>query len=332
VLLCQAIPKKETARRAPRRGHRVAQFGGLQKMADSQAGASASTPVEKEGGASTEVEGEESEAAADPANGCTTIFVKVERLRRLQKGTEAVHTVRRGEDGSFGLGLSEDNEIINFYHEENAGVLRIGDQVRAVNDTPLVRERLAVLLQRSFASHDTVQLHISRAHGEKLKQGQEAFAALQMRNEFGEEIEEWLSELWNVKTNSVWGTFWTVPIVEGAHSVWLGLHLSKMFTEPLIGSVEIPLADIPAEKLQTRWYSLRDEDDEEGGFTLSSNDIAGEILLTIRKFASTTSVSPDGHGHDDSSDDEPEGPIDHATEPLKPIADTGLPIRTTGVL
>ena len=90
---------------------------------------------------------------------CNTLFIKVERLRRLQRAAEYVHTVKRGEDGSFGLGLSDDNEIIRFYHDENAGLLRIGDQVRAVNDKPLVREQLAKLLQRCFPGEETVTLH-----------------------------------------------------------------------------------------------------------------------------------------------------------------------------
>ena len=50
-----------------------------------------------------------------------------------------------------------------------------------------------------------------------------------------EDLQEWLSELWNLKTDAVWGTFWTLPILPSSTKVWLGLHLSKMFTEPLIG-------------------------------------------------------------------------------------------------
>ena len=261
---------------------------------------------------------------------CTTLFVKVERLRRLQRATEYTYTVRRGDDGSFGLGLSEDNEIVHFYHEENTSVLRLGDQIRAVGDQPLVRERLASLLQRCFPDEETVSLHISRTIGEKQQKqsGEEAFAALQLRNAYGDELDEWLSELWELRTDAVWGTFWTLPILSGATTAWFGLHLSKLFSEPLIGSVEIPLASLTTDKVDTRWYSLRDEDDSEA----SRNEIDGEILLTTRKFVSSASISPGGLDDDFESDEEPDGPIDHATEPLRPIADAPIPVRSSGLL
>ena len=50
-------------------------------------------------------------------------------------------------------------------------------------------------------------------------------------------------------------------------------------------------------------------------------DIEGEVLLTVRKFYSSVSVSPGGEFDDDDSAEEPDPsvPIDHATQPLKPI-------------
>lgn len=191
---------------------------------------------------------------------CNTLFVKVERLRRLYPAQEHTFQVRRGEDNSFGLGLSEDNEVIHFYHLDNAGMLRIGDQVSAVGRYPLVREKLAALLQRRFADDATVPLHISRGEPSSGKANGDAFMALQLRTADGEEIEEWLSEIWELRTDAVWGTFWTLPILPDARTVWVGLHLSKLFTEPLLGCVEIPIESLPAEEIDTRWYSLRAED------------------------------------------------------------------------
>ena len=80
-----------------------------------------------------------------------TLFVKVERVRRLHKARLLEVEVHRGEDGSFGIGLSDENEIINFHHGTNAERLQLGDQVRKVGHVLLVRERLALLVQRQFA-------------------------------------------------------------------------------------------------------------------------------------------------------------------------------------
>ena len=194
-----------------------------------------------------------------------TLFIKVERLRRLYRSDEHVFTVRRGEDDSFGLGLSEDNEIVTFYHEANSHVLRLGDQIRMVGNTPLVRERLATLLQRQHAGEETVELHISRSTEEPTrKNGNDVFAALQLQTSDGTEIDEWLSELWTLRTDAVWGTFWTLPIVGGSHAAWLGIHESNMFTEPLMGGVLLPLASLQKEKLDCRWYSLCAEDASPG--------------------------------------------------------------------
>ena len=249
----------------------------------------------------------------------TTLLVKVERLRRLYKADDYVHTVRRGEDGTFGLGLSEDNEIIAFYHEQNTDKLRLGDQVRSVGSVPLVREKLAVLLQRHFSACETVELHISRSSfvEEKVERSGEVFAALELRDRRGENLDEWTSELWELKTDAVWGTFWTVPILPRTHTICVGLHESHLFSEPLIGCVEIPIASLAKETLDCRWYALRAEDAEH-----DSREIEGEILLTTRRFYSSASICPDraAFSESDSDDDwEPSGPVTHESMPMSPI-------------
>ena len=260
---------------------------------------------------------------APPSAEPNTLFVKVDRLRRLCPSREHIITAKRGEDGTFGLSLSDDNAIVGFNHRENAGpdLLREGDQIRAVNDAPLVREKLAALLERKFPGAGTVDLHISRKWGDPHNYDDECFVALQMRDARGNELDEWVSDLWAIRTDAVWGTFFTVPILPGARSVWVGIHLSHLFSEPLIGASELNLERLPVEALETRWHSLRSEDDERRG----RNELEGEVLLTVRKYASNISVSYGQDYDDGSSDDEPSGPVDHATEPLAPIPDFPIP-------
>lgn len=259
------------------------------------------------------------------SSSASTLFVKLERLRRLHPADEFVVTVQRGEDGTFGLGLSEDNEILQFHHETNAGALRVGDQVRSVGDVPLVRERLAALLQRHFDGQPTVQLHISRESSAAKPPGEvDLFAALQLRDAAGEELDEWLSELWTLRAGAVWGTFWTLPLLPGSRSAWLGVHASNIFTEPLLGCVDIALDALPSEALETRWYSLRAKKAPRGG-----RAIVGEVLLTTRRFQSATSVCPDRAAYlsdsDESADDD--APVDHATAPLRPIDEPSVEPR-----
>ena len=80
-----------------------------------------------------------------------TLFVKVERVRRLHSARLVEVDMHRGEDGSFGIGLSDENVVTNFHHGTNAGSLQLGDQVCKVDSVTLVRERLAHLVQRQFA-------------------------------------------------------------------------------------------------------------------------------------------------------------------------------------
>ena len=89
------------------------------------------------------------------------------------------------------------------------------------------------------------------------------FGALQLRDRHGDEQDEWLTELWTLRTESaVWGTFWTLPYRHDTHSAWVGVHESRLFTEPLIGELELKLSELPPEVLSTRWYSLRPEQAE----------------------------------------------------------------------
>jgi len=246
----------------------------------------------------------------------------VERLRRLHRSDELVYTVRRGEDGTFGLGLSEDNEIVAFYHEQNTDVLRLGDQVRSVGDVPLVRERLATLLQRHFPDDETVQLHISRSSEQAQKRGGDVVATIELRTADGEDLDDWSSEIWALRTDAVWGTFWTLPILPRARTIWFGVHESNLFTEPLIGCVEIPIGSLVKEQLDCRWYSLRSED-----APATSREIVGEILLTTRRFYSSASICPDRvvfSETDSEEDDEPTGPVDHRTMPMAPIDEPSL--------
>ena len=85
-----------------------------------------------------------------------TLFVKVERVRRLHSARLVEVDVQRGEDGSFGIGLSDENIITNFHHATNAASLQLGDQVCKVDSVALVRERLANLVQRQFADAQQV--------------------------------------------------------------------------------------------------------------------------------------------------------------------------------
>jgi len=80
-----------------------------------------------------------------------TLFVKVERVRRPHSARLVEVDVHRGEDGSFGIGVSDENVVTNFHHATNAASLQLGDQVCKVDSVSLVRERLAHLVQRQFA-------------------------------------------------------------------------------------------------------------------------------------------------------------------------------------
>lgn len=249
-----------------------------------------------------------------------TLFVKIERLRRLHVSHESTRIVRKGPDGSYGLGLSEDNEVVKFYHDTNEGTLRIGDQIRSVGSVPLVRHRLASVLQEHYGEEEAAPLRISRAAGPADRKEHEVFVSLQLRSARGDELDEWVSDMWRLRTDAVWGTFWTMPIHPRARSAWMGMYISKLFTEPLHSWVELELDAIEPERLDTRWYSLRAE-----GTSAASSEHVGEILLTVRRFYAAGSVCPDGRNMFDagSSDEEEPDPstVSHAAEPMAPIVE-----------
>ena len=99
---------------------------------------------------------------------------------------------------------------------------------------------------------------------------------------------------------------------------------------------EIELERLQRDTVETRWHSLRatfePAEFRTGWPSLFSgwqqrsvaenNDIEGEVLLTVRKYVSSVSVSLNAGQCDEdeeSSDDEPTGPVAHTTEPLRPI-------------
>ena len=210
-----------------------------------------------------------------------TLFVKVERVRRLHRARLVEVDVHRGEDGSFGIGLSDENEITNFHHGTNAGRLQMGDQVCKVDHVYLVRERLAHLVQRQFADVQQVRknsppppvcagldaalpvqvrLQVSRVlrdDGPTKPCGGEVFAVLEVLRSDGEMLDEMASELWTLRTDLMWGAFWTVPMPPATGSVRFCLHRSRLFTEPLLGRVELPLHKLTPDALCTQWHPLR---------------------------------------------------------------------------
>ena len=73
------------------------------------------------------------------------LFLKIERLRRLYRSEILTVPVERGDNGTFGLGLSDDNEVLRLHHDANAQVIEPGDQVISVEGVPLGRGPLSRL-------------------------------------------------------------------------------------------------------------------------------------------------------------------------------------------
>ena len=55
----------------------------------------------------------------------------------------------------------------------------------------------------------------------------------------------------------VWGAFWTVPMPPATGAVRFCLHRSLIFTELLLGCVELPLHELTQDNLCTQWHPLR---------------------------------------------------------------------------
>uniref|UniRef100_A0A7S0P1K6 PDZ domain-containing protein n=1 Tax=Calcidiscus leptoporus TaxID=127549 RepID=A0A7S0P1K6_9EUKA len=246
-----------------------------------------------------------------------TLFVKIERLRRLFRCTTLSVRVQRGEGGGFGLGLSEDNEILEFHHATNAQLLHIGDQVRSVNDVPLVRERLGTVLKRFFPDQNEVELAITRAVVEPRCFSGEVFASLRALSTSGATVAEWPSDLWKARPDVVWGAFWTVMLPPATRRASFALHRSLMLTDPLYGHAVLDFSALDADSVSTRWHMLR----ADGAV---DSEAVGEVLLSIRRYSSLVSVSPGANlSLIDGSDEELCEPTaaQHQTEPLPPVCD-----------
>mmetsp|Transcript_49769 Transcript_49769/g.82586 ORF Transcript_49769/g.82586 Transcript_49769/m.82586 type:complete len:274 (+) Transcript_49769:85-906(+) len=258
-----------------------------------------------------------------------TLFVKIERLRRLHKCKLKAVKVQRGEDGTFGLGLSEDNVVFEFHHPTNDGVLQKGDQIRYVEHVQLVRERLRAVIAREFAEVQTLTLHISRSvEKQPTPISGEVFSNLKLLRHDGTAINECPSELWRVRPEAVWGACWTLPLPRATRAISLNFHRSLLLTDPLVGAVQIPLGDIPPDQggATTRWVCLT------SSRWLEGEEALGEVLLTMRRYINMSSVSPRAANDEDliHSDEEPEEhkitPAQHCTAALKPVCDEFLPV------
>uniref|UniRef100_A0A7S0Q331 PDZ domain-containing protein n=1 Tax=Coccolithus braarudii TaxID=221442 RepID=A0A7S0Q331_9EUKA len=247
------------------------------------------------------------------------LFVKIERLRRLYQCTALSVRVQRSEAGGLGLGLSDENEIVEFLNPTNSTSLQIGDQVISVNSVSLVRERLGALLSRRFSHEPALVLLVSRPHQPRKPYSGDVFASLSAQRLDGSNIIEWHSDLWKARPDAVWGAFWTVTLPAATGRVSLALHRSLLLTDPLHGQTVLELDDLKGEDLNTRWHLLRAKG------AISSSEIVGEVLLSVRRFASFASVSPRAHLRAlENSDEEEElvvTPAQHKTEPLLPVVD-----------
>ena len=265
------------------------------------------------------------------------LFVKVERLRRLHRSRLSTVRVRRGDDGTFGLGLTEENQVSAFHHAVNEGILRIGDQIRYVGDRPIARERLASVITECFGDAREVSLGIAReCDGEsRASSGAELFVSLRFLRSDGESISTWPSDLWTYAPHAVWGAFWTLPIPAGGEFVAIDLHRSYLLTDTQIGAAVLHLPSLPPTALHTAWHALHHEAEAwaharphrppSRSAPGSGADAHGELLLSIRRYASHASISPDwaAEDHDDPWDyeyaDREAVTAQHRTEPLRPI-------------
>ena len=190
---------------------------------------------------------------------------------------------------------------------------------------PVVRERLADVIARQFNADPAVTLHVSRTlptADKRAMQGADVFAVARLLTDGGAVLVEYSTDLWTARENAVWGSFWTVPLPSNAASVWLGLYRSNFFTEPLVGFTEFRLRRGAAESegTDTRWHALV----AEGECVATARSTVGEMLLTVRRFADHSSVSPlnrPAFDSDDSEDDTPSSnlPPNHAAVAIKPV-------------
>ena len=83
----------------------------------------------------------------------------------------------------------------------------------------------------------------------------------------------------------VWGAFWSVPMPPATGAVRFCLHRSLIFTEPLLGCVELPLHELTQDGLCTQWHPLRAKE-QRGG------DILGEVAAAVAVVVVVVSPHP----------------------------------------
>ena len=116
-----------------------------------------------------------------------------------------------------------------------------------------------------------VRLQLSRTDGPVKPMTGEIFGVLELvRPSSGEVLSELASDLWTLRTDFVWGAFWTVLLPPATGLVRFCVHRSLIFTEPLLGCVELPLHELTQDGLCTQWHPLRAKE-QRGG------DILGEV-------------------------------------------------------
>lgn len=262
------------------------------------------------------------------------LFLKIERLRRLYRSEILTVPVERGDNGTFGLGLSDDNEVLRLHHDANAQVIEPGDQVISVEGVPLGRGPLSRLLAERFAERQAVTLTLSRAEPSTSTAPLtgDVFATLKLLRADGSLLQEYPSDLWRFRPDAAWGACWTLRVPRGVACASLQLQRSLLFTDPPVGSAVLQLDSLPAEELHTAWHGLRPDASRWSSSRsrpLGSSSLAGEVLISVRRYRESSSVSPGGHSlHSfdngwESADEffAPLLPEQHAPAPLKPIAE-----------
>jgi hypothetical protein len=266
------------------------------------------------------------------------LFIKIERLRRLYRAERIAVSVARGPDGTFGLGLTDDNEVSKLHSETNAGLIFPGDQVLEVDGVGLGRDRLsAVLSSAAFAERRHVTLHVSRKRAAAKDEpiSGDVFATLKLLRADGATLQEYPSDIWPARTDAAWGACWTVRCPRGAAAASLTLHRSHLFTDPVVGTAPLPFDETEDGEIRTGWHGFRPEPDRwvtRAVGAAADAALHGEALLSVRKYLESSSVCPrkDSGKSDqrneygwDSADEffTVVSPQQHRPEPLSPIAE-----------
>ena len=214
------------------------------------------------------------------------LFLKVERLRRLFRARKYLVPVARGPDGTFGLGLTDDNEVMKLHSDTNAGLVFPGDQVIAVEGFALGRERLsAVLASEQFRERQHLTLSISRRRADVKDDpiSGEIFASLKLLRADGSVLQEFPSDIWPVRTDTAWGACWTIRCPRCAAAASLSLHRSLLFTDPVVGTATLPFDHLEEGEITTRWHGFKPERDRwtTRGVAKDEEMVYGEALLSV---------------------------------------------------